>query len=197
MFTADIDIDTPVGFIPSALFKTVRASLIDGFHIKPHPCGVYFQNIPTDPITQLSAIPYDKAEILGYTKVDFLHLAILDNIPSRSNLIALSNKEPDWDLLLDADVVSKLFQIHNQYRLVSKLKPRSVIELADTLALMRPGKKHLMEPYLLDKNTTRKFLYRKPVSGEYYYKKSHAIAYAKIIIVQLNALNTPYDGGFF
>jgi DNA polymerase III alpha subunit len=197
MFTADIDIDTPSGFKPTSLFKIVKASTIDGLNIKPHPCGVYFQNIPVDPISQLSAIPYDAAEAIGYTKVDFLHLTMLDNIPTRSNLIALSNKEPDWDLLLDADIVSKLFQIHNQYHLVSKLKPHSVVELADVLALMRPGKKHLLEPYLLDKITTRKYLYRKPESGDYYYKKSHAIAYAKIIIVQLNVLNTPYDGGYF
>ena len=37
-----------------------------------HKSGIYFQNIPIDPVSGCAAFPYDIAEQLGYFKVDFL-----------------------------------------------------------------------------------------------------------------------------
>ena len=63
----DIDIDTPSTFDPLAVFPfIVRASVVREKTLTPHPCGVYFQNIPIDPLTNLSAIEYESAEALDF-----------------------------------------------------------------------------------------------------------------------------------
>jgi len=86
------------------------------------------------------------------------------------------------------DVVPKLFQISKQYELVSKLAPKSVQELADVIALMRPGKRYLVNAYLKDKTLIREELYRKPDDEKYYFKKSHSVAYAFNIVLQLHLI---------
>lgn len=187
-FKADIDIDVPTDFKPVGIFPVTRASLVDQQEIKPHVCGVYFQNIPRDTISDLASIPYDQAEELGYTKIDFLHLSLLDNIKTREELKQLSNSPVDWSLLEDPNIVEKLFQIHRQFNLVQKLKPKSLNDLADLLALMRPGKKKYLEQYINNKQLIRPKLYTKEPTTGYTYKKSHAIAYAKWIIIQLNII---------
>ena len=184
----DIDIDFPTSFDPTSVFKeAVRASQVRDNELTPHPCGVYFQTIPTDGLTGLAAIPYDKAEELGYLKVDMLHLTVLNHFKSKDEIRQLISQEPDWTLLNKRDNVEKLFQLHKHYDLVSQVNPRSVQEIADCIALIRPGKKHLLEEYLVDRETTRKELYRKAEDG-YSFKKSHAISYALTIILQLHLI---------
>jgi DNA polymerase III alpha subunit len=69
---------------------------------------------------------------------------------------------------------------------VSKLAPKSVLEIADCIALMRPGKRYLVDAYLKDKELIREELYRKPDDDKYYFKKGHAVSYALIIVLQLH-----------
>ena len=184
----DIDIDFQSKFNPLNVFKKgVQASMVKNDNLTKHPCGVYFQNIATDDITGLAAIPFEEAEVMGYFKIDFLHLSTLDNVKSKQEIRQLINKQPNWDLLLDKTNVSKLFQIHKNHTLLTQIKPRSVQELADAIALIRPGKQHLLERYLSNKQAVRKELYTKPTNG-YYFKKSHAIAYALTIVLQLHLI---------
>lgn len=183
----DIDIDTPTAFKPENYFPGVRACVVKNGDIAPHPCGFYFQEMPVNPVNKLAAIPYDEAEELGFYKIDFLHLGIYDYFESRKQIEEFLEIEPDWNLLLMPSVVEKLFQMSKHADVLNKLKPKSVLELADALALIRPGKKELMGLYMTNKKAARNMLYARDANG-YSFKKSHAIAYAMVIVLQLHLI---------
>lgn len=183
----DIDIDFPASFLPEKHFNWTRASILKNDELSPHPCGYYPQNISIDPITGLSAIPYDSAEELGYTKIDFLHLNVYNGFSSRQEIEEYVTKEPDWNLLLVPSIQKQLFQLANHGDILTAIKPKNIVELADVLALIRPGKKNLVKLYQSHKDSTRRILYSKDESG-YSFKKSHALAYAYVIILQLHLL---------
>ena len=196
MNQADIDIDLPTSFKPEEIFPTwAKASIYDANNraLKPHPCGVYPQKIAKDPVSNLSAIPYNLAEELGYIKVDFLHLVIYDKFSSRQEILELLELEPDWTLMLAPSVVSKLFQLANHFETVSKIKPKSTEELADVIALIRPGKKSLIGLYLKDRESCRRLLYAKGDDEEFSFKKSHAISYALVIQLQLHLISLGFE----
>lgn len=185
----DIDLDLKTNFDPLEIFpNAIRASRVEKEQLVKHNVGVFLQDIPVDQMTGLAAIPYKQAEEVGYFKIDFLHLSVLDDFGSKEEIRELLKHDPDWLLLMRPDVVGKLFQIHRQYDLVSKLAPKSIIELADCIALMRPGKRHLVDAYLKDKTLIREELYKKPEDGKYYFKKGHAISYALNIVLQLHLI---------
>lgn len=184
----DIDLDFKPDFSPALLFEqAVQASMVKKDVLSKHPCGQYFQNIAKDPITGLAAIPYEIAEELGYFKIDFLHLSHLEPFRDKQEIRDLINKEPNWDLLLDERNVEKLFHINKHYDLLQQIRPKTVQELADSLALIRPGKKQLLDSYLKNKEQVRSQLYTK--TDKYYFKRSHAIAYSLIIVAQLHLIN--------
>lgn len=186
----DIDIDFKTDFDPLEYFpQAVRASMVEKDELKKHPAGAYLQNIPKDLITNLAAIPYKKAEELGYFKIDFLHISLLDVFESKQEIRALLKMEPDWFILEDRESVEKLFQIHRHYDIIMKIKPKSINELADAIALIRPGKRHLLDYYVNNKEKIREELYKKPEDIEkYYFKRSHSLAYALNIVLQLHLI---------
>jgi len=183
----DVDIDTATIFEPSDIFpEAILASRVEKGLFKKHPCGVYFQNIPVDKITKMSAIPYKEAEELGFMKLDFLHLGIYDHFSSKKEIDILVNTEPDWELLGEKEVVERLFQLAKHWETVEKVKPRDIESISDTLSLIRPGKKFLLERYLAGE-VSRGELYRQDSSG-YTFKRSHAIGYAHVIKLQLHLI---------
>ena len=186
----DIDIDLPSNFDPTEIFKdVVQASMLKKDVLAKHPCGVYFQNIAKDPITGLAAIPHKIAQELGYFKIDMLHLSLLDDFTSKSEIRALMKIPPKWDLLLDKNVVEKLFHIKNHFDLINRIRPKSIQALADAMALIRPGRKELLEDYLRNPELIRDTkLYVKLESDEYSFKRSHAIAYAYNVVLQLHLI---------
>jgi len=195
----DIDLDTQSSFDPSELFpEAVKAMIFtkDG-EIKKHPAGHYFQNIATDPISGLAAIPYSEAEDAGFYKIDFLHLSLLDIFNSKDEIRSLLKIEPDWDLLLDQDIYPRLFQLSRHYSLVSLIEPKSVKDVADCVALIRPGKSEMKERYINadthGRVALREELYKKPTNGTYYFKKSHATAYALTVKLQLHLFAVESD----
>ena len=169
-------------------FKFIRASRINKDQLVKHNVGVYFQDIPIDNTTGLSAIPYKDAEDIGYLKLDFLHLDLLKYFDNNDQIERLSNIEPDWSLLESEENVKKLFQIHRSFWLINQIKPQNIEELADCLALVRPGKKQLIYKYLENKHEIRKILYIK--DNNFSFKRSHAIAYATTIVLQLHLLKS-------
>lgn len=186
---ADIDIDFQTSFVVNSIFTTaVPASMEKDQNLLKHPCGFYFQHIPVDNITNLAAIPYREAENLGYFKIDFLHLSLLDHFNSKQEIREMIHKQPNWELLQDKDHVTKLFQIHNHFDVLKKVKPKSVQELADCIALIRPNKKHLLDEYLRNKETTRIILYHRLPNDKSSFKKSHSVAYALTIVLQLHLI---------
>ncbi len=185
----DVDIDLKPNFDPLKYFKeAVRASMVKNNELVKHPAGAYFQSIPVDSITGLAAIPYEQAEEAGYFKIDFLHLSTLDYFDNKQQVRTLLKKEPDWLLLQSPDVVSKLFQIHKHYNLLVQMKPTSVQELADVIAIVRPSKRQLLKSYLKDKEAVRPFLYRQRDDDKSSFRRSHSIAYALTIVLQLHLI---------
>lgn len=186
----DIDIDTRTDFDPLTVFKQgVRASMLRNNELAPHPCGVYLQTVPKDPVTGLAAAPFELAEELGCFKLDFLHLGVYDSFSSRAEIKRLIAIEPDWNLLHIPSVVRELFQLAKHADILSAVKPTSIIELADCNALIRPDKRYLLDFYLKNRRDARKLLYRKEEgSAGYGFKKAHAIAYALVIVLQLHLI---------
>lgn len=186
----DIDIDLKTTFNPKDVFDNVTlASMVKSGKISKHPCGAYFQSVPVDAVSGLCAIPYDQAPRYNLLKIDFLHLALLDAVTSKDEVRKLTNTEPNWKLLEDREVVEKLFQLGKHYELVKQLKPSNVLELADCIAMIRPNKKQYIDAYIEDKYTIRPLLYRTAEDDKSSYKKSHAIAYALTIVLQLHLID--------
>jgi len=96
----------------------------------------------------------------------------------------LVKQEPVWELLEYEDIVEQLFHINNHFDVVKQLKPRSIEQLAAVLAVIRPAKRYLVNK---DWDTINKEVWLK-VEDAYSFKKSHAIAYALAIVVQLNSI---------
>lgn len=186
----DIDIDFQTTFnVKTVLKSVVLASRVDiNNNLVKHPCGAYLQNMPIDPVTGLAAIPYEQAEQLGYMKIDFLHLSALDLFDNKRQIRALLRKPPKWGLMLRSDVVMKLFQLNNNVELVQRVQPKSVLEIADCISLIRPGKLELLDEYIQDRSRTREKLYKISKSDKYSYKKGHALSYAMVVVLQLHMI---------
>jgi hypothetical protein len=187
MKLADIDIDFRTDINPKKLFPWTRASIVKDDELRPHPCGYYPQTVPIDPVTGLCAIPYKEAEQEGFTKIDFLHLGLLDSIETRQEIDAMLAEEPDWGLLQMSNVHPKLFQLAKHGELLKIIKPTCIEELADVLALIRPGKKQYIKLYKTNRESVRKVLWTPDENG-YHFKKSHGIAYAMNIVLQLHLI---------
>lgn len=184
----DVDIDISPIFKASVLFPDwVRASLVQNGKLTPHACGYYPQAMAADPITGLAAVPYQEAEELGYLKVDLLPLHVYAHFETRAEIDALLEIEPDWTLLQLPTTWPKLAQLAKHGDLLAKLKPCSLEEVADIMALIRPGKKNLAGLYQKEREACRRVLYAKDETG-YSFKKSHALAYALVTWLQLHLI---------
>ena len=150
-----------------------------------HNTGVYFQQIPHNPFTNIATIDYKDAEDRGYFKIDFLNVSMYDGIRDETHLKQLLDQEPIWNLLEYDEVVTQLFHISEHHSILKKLKPSSIEELAAVLAIIRPAKR-----YLLDRgwDVILKEVWERPSEDLYFFKRSHAIAYAAAIVVQLNLI---------
>ncbi len=185
----DIDLDLKTDFDPLEIFKgATRASMVKNQDLVKHNVGVYFQTIPVDAMTGLAAIPYKDAERLNYFKIDFLHLSLLDYFESKEEIKILLNKDPDWKLLQNPEVVKKLFQVHNHFDLLQQVQPNDVETLADVIAMLRPRKRGLLKNYLRDRKKVRPFLYRQDDEDKSSFKKGHAIAYSLNVVLQLHLI---------
>lgn len=186
----DIDIDVTPSFDVAKHFSTaVKASLVRDDKLASHPCGAYFQAIPTDPLSGLAAIPYEAAESLGFLKLDFLHINVYRHFKTRAELVELLKTPPPWDLMRSPTVVKQLFQLSKHHDLLQEIKPRSIEELADVLALIRPSKRNLVKMYERDRSAARRHLWHITEDDAYAFKKAHAVAYAMVIVLQLHLIS--------
>lgn len=190
---ADLDVDVSSTTREDILnkLKHIPASKINDKGIFPHNVGVYFCDIPIDKITELASIDYKRAEEdFGFFKVDILHNTIYDKFSTRKDVEDSINKEPNWNLLKNPLAVEKLPHINNYADLLLKLPLiTSVEELAMFIAIIRPGKKYLIDSVL--KNGWKSIedkIWLKEENG-FQFKKSHSIAYALSIVCCLNSLD--------
>ena len=152
---------------------------------KKHNTGVYATEIPHNPVDKLSTIDYETAEERGYFKLDFLNVSIYKDVRDETHLQELMTKEPLWELLEQKDFVDLVFHLSGHDSLLKQLKPTSVEQLAATLAIIRPAKRHLANETWQKIETE---VWKKPSNGEYYFKKAHAVAYAVSVVVHMNLL---------
>ena len=181
----DIDIDFANRKTALDIFEHVTASIEDNGTFKKHNTGIYCTSVPYNPLTGLSTIDYKSAEDRGYFKIDFLNVSVYEGVRDRTHLLKLMNTEPLWDLLLEDEFTNNLFHINGHGSILKEMKPSSIEQLGAVLAMIRPAKR-----YLIGKNWNDVFeeVWEKPVGDEYYFKKAHAIAYAHVIVVQMNLI---------
>ena len=178
----DIDIDFADRDIILSSLKHRVAKLNTG---KKHNTGVYATEIPHNPVDNLSTIEHKTAEDRGYFKLDFLNVSIYKDVKDEAHLQELMEREPLWQLLEHKDFVDQVFHLNGHDSLLKQLKPTSVEQLAATLAIIRPAKRHLANESW---ETIHNEVWTKPTNEEYFFKKAHAFAYAVSVIVHMNLL---------
>jgi DNA polymerase III alpha subunit len=179
----DIDIDFADRTRALDVLKHVDARLDTSS--KKHNTGVYCTSIPYDPLTGISTLDYKTAEERGYFKIDFLNVSVYESVKSKEHLTKLLETEPIWELLLEDDFVNKLFHVNGHGSILRQMTPTSIEQLGAILAMIRPAKRYLIGK---DWNTVMSEVWIKPENDEYYFKKAHAIAYAHVIVVQMNLI---------
>lgn len=183
-FDVDIDMANREDFLRLVNHTPASIKNANGLYSK-HNTGVYFQTLPIFPLSGYSSIDYETAEEEGWFKVDVLNNGIYKDVKSEAHLNTLMEIEPLWDLLEHEEFVSQLFHVSNYSKILAQYKPTSVAQLAMILAIIRPGKKHLIGNSWEDIAAT---VWDKPDNNSYYFKHSHAVAYAVAITVQMNLI---------
>jgi len=189
----DIDIDFVDRDQALTLFEHIPASRLDNQQLVKHNTGVYLHAVPVDAVSGLCQIPYEQAEEEKYFKIDFLNVGIYKGVRNEEHLVQLMNQEPLWDLLLQDDFVNLLFHLNGHGDIIRKTQPTSVEQLSAVLAMIRPAKRYLIgKPW----TTIMNEVWTKPETSEYYFKKSHATAYAVAIVVQMNLICEQISYGY-
>ena len=189
----DIDIDFIDREQALQLFKHTVASRNDAGRLVKHNTGVYMHEVPVDALTSLCSVPYEQAEEQEFFKIDFLNVSIYKGVRNEEHLIQLMETEPLWDLLLQDEFADLLFHLNGHGAILRKTCPTSVEELAAVLAMIRPAKRNLIGkswPEIM------KEVWTKPETNDYYFKKSHATAYAMAIVVQMNLICESISYGY-
>ncbi len=181
----DIDIDFADRKKVLDVIQHIPAAMKENSTFKKHNTGVYCHAIPYNPLTDTSSIEYKKAEDRGYFKIDFLNVGIYKDIRDEAHLKTLMEAEPLWDLLEQDDFNNLLFHVNGHGSILRQMKPKSILQLAAVLAMIRPAKRHLIGT---DWTTVMTTIWTKPEDGEYYFKKAHAVAYAMAVVVQMNLI---------
>jgi hypothetical protein len=186
-FKSDIDIDFGDRTQALALLDHTAASINRDDRWVAHNTGVYVTDVPVDPFTGRASLDYEAAETRGYMKLDFLNVSLYTQIKNEEHLAELIAQEPDWASLYDPEFCGKLIHINNHYKTLIKMPEavNSIPRMAMFLSVIRPAKRHLIG---LPWAEVARTVWDKPAEEEYYFKKSHAVAYAHLVCVNMNLL---------
>ena len=191
MSTKQFDIDIDFGdrdAVLKLIQHTPAAILRDGAMIK-HSTGVYVNPIPCDPFTGHSSIDYDRAEELGYVKLDLLNVHVYNLIRDEAHLDELIRREPYWEMLQHREFVEQLIHLNNHFGTVKQHFPDTLEKLAMVLAIIRPAKRHLIGKTWREIDAE---VWNRPDEG-YFFKKAHAFGYAQLVWVHMNLLSHAAD----
>lgn len=190
----DVDLDVKDRDRAVTVLKgtTIASQVATNGRLAPHNTGIYLQRIPKDPVTDLSAFPYKEAEWFGYYKIDIIANHVYDMVGSNDELDELLEEPIDWDWFLNENFFDKsedpayrLTHISNYLWLCQKYPPQSVEDLAALIAVVRPGKSHLIgQPW----ETVKEEIWKRDGEG-YVFKKSHAVAFALLVTVHAKLIN--------
>ena len=189
--SADIDLDfADREQVLKLIQHTPARQTVDG-KVRRHNSGVYVTDIPYDPVNECAAIDYQTAEDRGYFKIDFLNMHVYKLIKSPEHYQAMLDAAPPWQRLWqDLEWAKELVHIGNYTDLLKEMKPDSIPRMAMFLAIIRPAKKHLIGKTWKE---VAKTVWDKDNTG-YSFKKSHAIAYAHLVVVHMNLLRGDLTG---
>lgn len=182
---SDIDIDFGDREQLLKLIPHTRAAMRNNT-LRPHATGIYVTDIPYDPVNNMATIDYVLAEKRGYFKLDLLNVHVYQKVRDEQHLVELMTTEPDWSMLRDYEKMKSLIHLQNHYQNIKKMPEPidSIPRLAMFLAAIRPAKKHLLGKTWAE---VAKTIWDKEADG-YSFKKSHAIAYAHLVVVHMNLL---------
>ncbi len=188
-FNSDIDIDVGSREKVLALISSTSAAMREVKPIRKHASGIYVTDIPYDPAKDMASIDYTVAEKRGYCKLDLLNVHVYQYVTSEQHLSELM-REPDWSKLQDKNFVDKIIHLGNQYYNLRKMAEpiNSIPRLAMFLAIIRPGKEHLIG---LPWNRIATTVWDKGTDG-YVFKKAHAISYSHLVVVHMNLVMNHY-----
>jgi hypothetical protein len=190
--SADIDIDFADRTQILELIQHIPARQIVDGQVRRHNSGVYVTDIPWDPVNQCAAIDYREAEQRGYFKLDFLNMSVYQGVRDQAHYDQLLATAPPWDKLQDPEFVERVVHIGNHYDLLQRMPEPvdSIARMAMFLAVIRPGKRHLIGKTWQDVAAT---VWDTAADG-YIFKRSHAVAYAHLVTLHMNLLYTAHQG---
>jgi hypothetical protein len=185
----DVDIDLSDRDRALIGLKHTASSIITKNEIKKHNTGVYFHQVPIDPVTGACSIDYQDAKEARFYKIDLLNVNVYKDVRDEDHLIKLMTTPPDWKKLYNKEYFSKLIHIGNHYDILCKMPEPldSIDRMAMFLAIIRPGKKELINKTW---DEISKTVWLKDLNSKNYaFSKAHAIAYAHLLIVHMNLIN--------
>jgi len=189
----DIDIDFVDRDAALKLFKHIPAGRIDNDRLTKHNTGVYLHNVPMNAEKAVCSVPYDHPAAEEYFKIDFLNVGIYKGVRDEAHLVQLMETEPLWDLLQDEEFIQNLFHVNGHGGILRQMAPKNIEQLAAVLAMIRPAKRYLIGK---DWTTVMTEVWMKPDNEEYFFKQSHATAYAVAVVVQMNLICEQISYGY-
>ena len=185
-FNTDVDIDFADREDILKLIKHTSAMQNNEQGMRKHNSGVYVTDIPYNPLTDTSSIDYQSAEERGYFKIDFLNVNVYKLIKDQAHYDELMVRDTPWHRLQEREFFEQVIHIGNHYDLNSNLELDSIPRMAMFLALIRPGKRHLVGKNWSD---ISKDIWTVPDDGSYFFKKSHAISYSVLVTLHMKLLD--------
>ena len=185
--SADIDIDFANRDDILQHIKHIPARKLAQDKPERHNSGVYVQPIPYDPMLDASALHFKDADERGYFKIDFLNVSVYQHIKDPAHYEEMLTREPPWHRLKEKEFVEQIIHIANYPFQIAHCMPDTIPRMAMFLSILRPGKKHLIgRPW----DEIAKTVWIKDDNGVYTFKKAHAIAYAHLVALHMNIVDT-------
>ena len=182
---ADVDIDFSNRSQILGLINHVPARQKNNGEVRKHNSGVYVTSIPIDPINECSSLDYRAAEERGYFKIDLLNQSVYELVQNPAHYDRMLNKPTNWKLLQHASFCKRVVHIGNYADLVAEMQPDTIERMAAFIAVIRPGKAHLQrQPW----STVFASVWDGDNSCGFVFKKSHSLAYAKLVALHINLL---------
>lgn len=183
-FNSDIDLDVPDRSLILEKIKHIPAAIREGDNVRRHNSGVYVTPIPVDYRRGIANIDYREAESRGYFKLDLLNVSIYRHVRNEIHMQELL-RPPRWELLTDRNVVERLIHIHAHYDTLQQMPEpvNSIPRMAMFLSIIRPAKRHLIGKSWSEIAPT---VWEPDSEGRYVFKKSHSVAYATLVVLNMN-----------
>lgn len=189
---ADIDIDLANRDQVLALIDYTAASQRKNDQLVRHNSGIYITDIPRDTLNGYASIDYQQAEQRGYFKIDLLNNTVYQLIRDQQHYDQMLAATPPWQRLQDQQFVQKIVHINNAWDQLQRMPEPvdSLARMAMFIAVIRPAKRYLQgKPW----REVAERIWLAEQDG-YYFKRSHSVAYAHLVALHMNLVNTLDQG---